>query len=87
MQTHLVFDADEFEKLDTSADEALAAAMTLGAETQVEATINVCDIVQKVLPILKVAKNVICAIPFGPLKKICKALKTVIDLLEGVCPA
>ena len=84
MQLHLVFDSSELDALNASADEAVAAAQSM--ETGAQGLDDVCGVVRQVLPVLKVAEKIACAIPFGPFKTICAALRTAIGLLEKICP-
>ena len=84
MQAHMVFDVDELEQI--QALDAEAGELALGASTDITAeALDICGVVRKVLPILKVVQSLICFIPFT--KKACGAIKKAIALLESACPA
>jgi hypothetical protein len=87
MMTQFNFDATEFEKLDTLGDKALDQVKLLRSDAKA-IRLDVCENVRKITPVIKTVHSIICGLKFVPgLKQACKALDTVIPVLDSVCPA
>jgi hypothetical protein len=87
MKTQFNFDTTEFEELDTLGDKALDQVKLLRSDAKA-IRLDVCENVRKITPVLKTVLSIISAIKFVPgLKQACKALETVIPVLDSICPA